>query len=477
VAHTGGRKARRSLFAGAAGLVLGLAPLLEPAASSASAGPITVTVSATTILRAVPDRYLGFSIEAASLCDMMRLAHTNRGFVQLFRDLGPGLFRVGAITGDVSASWSTSSAPMCSWKRTVLTPGLVTDFFRFARSVGYQVMWQVPLGNGKLSEDAAEAAYAASLPGIYSIEIGNEPNFYPNVVTQYQLYINEWQQVYTRYMSLGGRVGVSGPSTTLRLHVQYFDHFVQEKAGKLLALTQHYYQADTSLDPHLTCLTLLQLQGTPANLAKMASLATSYNLPLILNETNNYLHYGTPNVSNAYCSALWAAYYLLTGLHDGILGIDLHGVPNFPPGNTSGKLEYFAPIDQSGRPAPEYYGLLFYHAVTHAGGSEVAVSTTRATSLDAFAVAGSDGKLRVALLNRAAAPVPVTLQTDSAYARAGEISLTAPSLSSLSGVTLGGASVAPDGTWAPRPRPVALHGHRATVLVPPYEAIVVTLSH
>ncbi len=133
----------------------------------------TVTVSETKLLREVPRRYIGFSIEPANLCYVVQLAQTTPAFVQLFKNLGPGTFRVGGNTGDTDASWSsTAGSPTCEWNRLVITPGLVHAFFDFAQRVGYRVIWQVPLNNGNPTQDAAEAAYVSTMPGLYSIEIG-----------------------------------------------------------------------------------------------------------------------------------------------------------------------------------------------------------------------------------------------------------------------------------------------------------------
>ena len=166
----------------------------ERANAASSAG--TVTVSETTPLRAVPPRYVGLSIDPANLCYVVRLARTTSAFVQLFKNLGPGTFRIGGNTGDKDASWSTTvTSPTCKWDGLVMTPGLVRSFFAFAQQVGYRVMWQVPLHNDKPIADAAEAAYVSAMPDLYSIEIGNEPNYYSDASTDYQTYITDWSTI------------------------------------------------------------------------------------------------------------------------------------------------------------------------------------------------------------------------------------------------------------------------------------------
>jgi hypothetical protein len=153
-----------------------------------------------------------------------------------------------------------------------------------------------------------------------------------------------------------------------------------------------------------------------------------------------------------------------------------HGTADYPPGNSQGENQYYTPINEDGTPAPEFYGLLFWHEMAQAGGSQVKVRTRNGTALDAFAVAGDDGGLRVALINNGCTPLTVTVGTQRDYTSASGITLTAPGLGALSGVTLGGASVAADGTWAPAPQPVTVNGTSATIDVPAYTGAIVSYA-
>jgi hypothetical protein len=433
----------------------------------------TVTVSELTPLRAVPGRYIGFSIDPANLCYVVQLADTTPAFVQLFRNLGPGTFRIGGNTGDEHASWSsTATSPACKWNALVMTPGLVRSFFAFAQHVGYRVMWQVPLKNGDPVEDADEAAYVSTMPDLYSIEIGNEPNYYSDASTDYQAYMNDWATIYHDYIADGGQAPVTGPAATISAAF-YIKPFLDQYGHDAIADTGHWYVG--SAINHPTCGTLLR-SGASASIAAGVSIASNHDLPFIMNETNTFTDFGMPGVSNAYCSALWAVDYMLKGLTGGARGMYFHGTAGYPPGNSRGQPQYYTPITEDGAPAPEYYGMLCYYEMVHAGGSQVAASIANATNVDAYAVAGSDGKLRVALVNRSSTKSRLTITTARMYSHASEISLTAPALDSLSRVTLGGASVASDGTWTPAPQALAVAGRRATVTVPAYATMVVKYS-
>ena len=442
------------------------------AGTSASAGGPAVLISEAIKLQSVPHAYLGFSIEPANLCYVVHLAQTDPAFVQLFRDVGPGTFRVGGNTGDVLASWSaTAPSPTCAWKGLVVTPSLVTQFFAFARSVGYRVQWQAPLGNGRYAMDAAEAAYVSTMRGVESVDFGNEPNKYPNARTAYRTYIADWNTVYQDYRADGGTAPATGPSTAAR-YTWYITPFLSKDASSLAALAVHWYNGSADTSP--TCQDLLADPGS--TVASVVSQASAFGLPGIINETNTYYGQGMPGVSDAYCSALWAADQTMNGLAAGLQGMYFHGTADYPPGNSLGKYQYYTPINQNGTPAPEYYGLLFWHEMARAGGSLVKTQAKDMTGLDAYAATGSDGRLRLALINRTSTSVTVTSNTQHAYSNASQISLTASALNSLSGTTLGGVAIAADGTWTPHPRPVTVNGNSSTIKVPAYTGVIVTYT-
>ena len=448
----------------------------HPSAARAVTTP-GFTVTENSPLRPVPAAYDGFAIDPANLCSVVMLAQTDPAFVQLFKNLGPGTFRVGGNTGDKNASWSVTANASCAWKALIVTPGLVDSFFSFAESVGYRVMWQVPLLNNQPISDAQEAAYVATMPDLYSIEIGNEPNYYAASTTNYQTYINDWDSVYQDYVTDGGLAPITGPATTTTASF-YTTPFLSQNSADLAAVTGHFY-VGSSAKPH-TCTDLLSVGSIEKQTAAGVASAAPLYLPFIMNETNSYSGGGTRGVSNAFCSGLWAADYTLIGLSAGVQGMYLQGVDNFQKGNSGGAIQYYTPINLDGTPAPEYYGLLFYNQMTAAGGNTVAVNPTGTTTgVDAYAVASGSG-LKLALLNRNAGAETLALNTADGYTAATYITLSAPALNALSGVTLGGRSVATDGTWGADPlaeTPLSLNGVSTTISVPADSAVIVSYTN
>ena len=208
--------------------------------------------------------------------------------------------------------------------------------------------------------------------------------------------------------------------------------------------------------------------------------AAAYNLPFIMNETNSISSGGVSGVSNVFCAALWAADYDMVALNAGVQGLYFHGVANFANGNSHGEVQYYTPINSDGSPAPEYYGMLFFDQMTKDSGATVKVGrSSTATYVDAYAVISSTG-LRVALFNRNATAQTINLNTTNQYGQASYIALTAPSITSATGITLGGSATAADGSWTPSSAattPVALTGGRSTTLtIPAYTGLIVSYS-
>ena len=73
-------------------------------------------------------------------------------------------------------------------------------------------------------------------------------------------------------------------------------------------------------------------------------------------------------------------------------------------------------------------------------------------NLTSHATLGDDGTLRVALINKdQGKSAKVGIDTGKPSGQASVMRLTAPSVDAKTGVTLGGAGVASDGTWNPKP--------------------------
>jgi hypothetical protein len=196
-----------------------------------------------------------------------------------------------------------------------------------------------------------------------------------------------------------------------------------------------------------------------------------------MGEMNSVSCGGAAGVSDVYASALWIADVSMQLASAGVDGVNFHG--GAPPGGVS----YYAPfvLDAAGAPIvrPVYYGMRLVSLVTAAHGRllPATVGTTAAT-VEAFATVGDDGAVRVLVLRLGeGGPDTVHLAVGAgAPSHATLVRLRAPSLTSSTGLSLGGQTWdgSTDGTPAGTLEEETLSGTSFTLA--PFEAAVVTLA-
>ena len=402
--------------------------------------------------------------------------------MQLFKNLGSATLRIGGGTVDGSL-WSPSSSSInqCATAQTVIDPTLLNDIFGFAGTIGWKITWQVPLKHSNASLYSAEAAAAINTGlmdnSLLSIEFGNEPEYYGISMSQYR---TNWMTYYSALKSMEPSISLpqylSGPATE---HLPWLQDFASHENSNVSFDSVHYFnQKCGDVPPYPTITNLL----SPTTLSKTVSflstaLADAQGIPLSINATNSYCHGGRQGVSDVFASALWATDYAFTAAQQRVRRLNFLGVPNNPSGNSSGEQYYYAPINMDGTPAPIYYGLLLYHYATQAGGSMVSTTPpSPSANVTAYSVLGADGHLRLTIINKdQALSATVNINTTRSYSSATALSLLAPSINATSGITLGGAAIASDGTWTPTtPTSVPVSGANSSITVPAGSAVVIT---
>jgi hypothetical protein len=200
--------------------------------------------------------------------------------------------------------------------------------------------------------------------------------------------------------------------------------------------------------------------------------AKAVGVPYRIGECNTASSGGRRGVSDSFASALWSIDFMFDVARHGGMGVNLHG--SFTPNNYSSIV--YDKQTETYVPAPLYYGLLFFSRA--ATGTMVASECKSPANLVAHAVAGCDGKLRVALVNKDLAQgVDVRMEGLGKMSRGEVLRLSAPSAVATGGVTFAGASVAADGTWGPsQTEATAVTNGAASVSVPAASAVLVILE-
>ena len=438
--------------------------------------PAAATLRVTTnVLGTIPARFVGLSYEKAAMTYSYFRA-SNRHLIALFRLLGTGVLRIGGGSVD-----EVVYLPDGAGSHLQITPAEISDLAEFLNQTGWQCIYGVGFAASTPELAAQEAAYAMSALGsnLLGIEIGNEPDEYSIAglffVGDWTLadFVTRWELFRAAILQSAPNAPLTGPAAGGGNHITSWTlPFGQATGpGQITLLTQHYYRLSGD-SPLATAAFLIspdsQLAG---DLALLKAGALALGLPYRLDECNSFYSGGSPGVSNSYASSLWVLDFLFTVAANNGAGVNMHGGGNQPG---------YTPIaDDSGgviETRPEYYGLLFF---TLAGSGTLLESTLETDGVDAtaYAVKTASGGLNLVIVNKDLANgFPLTIMSNQSIQQATLQVMTGPTLSATSGVTIQGATVAPDGTFAPSP-PIALSftGKQATCYVPPLSAALINI--
>jgi len=235
-----------------------------------------------------------------------------------------------------------------------------------------------------------------------------------------------------------------------------------------VACTGHYYVMGPPDNPRVTAERLLAPDPrVDQEVPRIISAAKETHLVYRMTEGNSCYRGGKPGVSNAFCSALWAADYLLKLASFGCAGVNLHGGgASVIRGALGGHLpgaqlspdaaaiaaqgSFYTPIAGSREMGfsarPVFYGMKLA-GVLAGGRTRPAQFDEPPANADAWAAEMPDGRTRLVLLNKDARQ-KLQLSIDSPHdARLWR--LQASGLTATSGVTLAGTEIKPGKAWKP----------------------------
>lgn len=441
----------------------------------------------------VPPDYLGFSCETAQLADPTFFAADNRELVSLFGALTPqGILRVGGNSSEF-CWWKTADADRPpelpasahgadNWMPhafTAIGPEGVDRLAEFLQATGWQAIYGLNLGTGTPARAAEEAAYAAKKlgPRLLFFQIGNEPEFYRNANNRLRPTDWNFDQYLAQWLAFAEAVSARVPDARfggpdVGSNAEWVVRFAQEAPrrlpGRIVAATSHHYVMGPPDSPKATVARLLAADPKMEKDVQRAIRATQEaHLDYRMTEGNSCYRGGKPGVSNAFCSALWAADYLLQLAQLGCAGVNLHGggakvirtaLGDHLPGEQlspeaaaiAAEGSFYTPIagsrSQGFHARPVFYGMKL--AGTLAGGRMRPVAFDSApANAGAWAADMPDGGTRLVLVNKDANR-PLKFAIASAHG-ANVWRLEAPGLTATKGITLAGAEIRPGKAWQP----------------------------
>ncbi len=428
--------------------------------------------------------FAGLSYEKSSLCEPL-FSEANADLIGLFKLLGPGVLRIGGGSVD-HCVWVADGAGRTAGQ---IAPSDVAALAAFIKAAGWQCIYAVNLGGAATGATtpelaAAEVAYAAQQFGssLIGIEIGNECDGYGATGSYFAgdwslaQFKSLWERFRAAIVAETPDVTLTGPASGSNPSNWTVPFGQGVGAGNLSLLTQHYYRGDGQSST-ATAANLLSPDTKLTNcLSTLNTGVRSIGIPFRMGECNSYSDGGATGVSNSYASALWALDFLFNCAQGGAAGVNFHG---------GGDSACYAPIaDDNGTvigASPIFYGITLF---TMASEGALLPASVSAGSLNvtAYAVKTSSGGLNVVVVNKDATQ---NLQiTANLPQQAGTASLTtmsqlsdgasAPSLAATDGVTIQGATIKPDGSFAPSAAyNLSADGSTVSFYVPALSAVLV----
>jgi hypothetical protein len=411
----------------------------------------------------IPENFLGLSFDTVELLLDGILLPENRSFVSLVRRLGTkGVIRIGGISSD----------------RPSLCRGLtihrthIEHLAGFLSATDWQLIYGLDLGSGTAEQAAEEAEMVAQIigPKLLAFQFGNEPDGFHAEIRKSNYnsadYIAEWREFLKALRTRVPDAPLAGPD--IAFDTSWLAPFIHAFGSDVVFLTSHYYSEGPASSPSVTMERMLGSGEVLTNIIdSVARYTAGSGLKVRMAESNSVYGGGKPGISDTLGAALWGLDVMFTLAEARWLGINFHGGDN-----------YYTPIAQTSsgafEPKPLYYAMLLF---AYAGRGSLVPIHARGIRpwLRAFAVRGTGGEYRVILVNKdLARNEHVRIATTGQ--RATVLRLTAHSAESKSGLAFGGASVGPNGDWAPRAEEsVTLKSDRFVVDVPAASAAVVQI--
>jgi len=442
------------------------------------------------ILATMPKDFTGLSYESAQLGHPNFFAPENTSLISLFQTLArEGVLRIGGNTAEYTR-WSSDDADAqknltphamgpdagtAAKTASILTPLAIRNLNGFITKVGgWRVIYGLNLWHGTPKNAAAEAAYVAKTlgPRLICFQIGNEPDMDHDQGSKdrwtFDHYWDRWQTFQAAVKQAVPEARFAGPDIAKELD---WITKMAEKQPDIDFLTGHYYAEGPPANPKMTLEYLLKRGKDPASgeIAIVQAATKALSKPYRMSEGNSCFHGGKPLVSDTLASALWGSDYMLQVAQAGYIGVNLHGGGN----------GLYTPIagdtPQGFKARPVYFGMLLAERFAGSTFIEASLSAQSADqNVTAFAAvddASSTKSCKLAIFNKAAAPVTVNLNGVPASTQAAVQWLKAPAIDSHDNVTFGGSQVGPAGEFSPKTEASMKIRHGSGILhIPAYTA-------
>jgi hypothetical protein len=436
--------------------------------------PVTVTVNQDRPGYIIPKTFEGLSFETQILTTNPEFLNVNNEvLIQLIKNLGPGILRIGGGTGD-EVFWSENRRT-ANTTADSLAKDDIDRLSDFSKAIGWPVLFSLNLDDNDVVATTNEASYVQqSLAGnLYAFQSGNEPDVFhygmrsPNY--KYADYQGEWETYLSSIRNEIQQAQFAGPDVAY--NTDWIKLFGENENSRIKLLDGHYYTTGPATLPSITYHTILAYSDKLSNfLLVIRNESAKYNLPYRITESNNVYGGGKTGVSDVFASSLWALDMMWSVAENNGDGINFHG----------GYGLFYSPVlIQNGvlMASPEYYAMLaFKYAST--GGTIIPASVENPEFCSVYACAKAGNIYSFTLINKDEIhDYSFGLNLNKTALSIQIARLTAPSITAATGTVFAGGLVNADGTFETKNiEQYAVNGKTFVINVPADSAAVVTVQ-
>jgi hypothetical protein len=436
--------------------------------------PITVSFDENETGIVIPERFQGLSYETGILAESPEILNAdNKVLVQLIKNLGPGILRIGGDSSD-ETFWTGHARKANTGKDSITT----TDIDRlagFSKAIGWPVMFGLNMGKNDAAVAANEVQYVDSKLGnsLYALQAGNEPDVYhlfglrsPSYGPEdYKL---EFESYLTAIRAVVPQVAFAGPGPAY--NTDWIESLADSHHHKLKLLDAHYYVTGPASNPAITYQSILTPGfKLPNILSHIKNKALQHNLPYRITECNSIYGGGKAGVSDIFASSLWALDLMWSIAAENGEGINFHG----------GNHLIYSPVTiENGviTARPVYYAMLAFKNAARAG-KMLTPTVSSVSNCSVYICAHSDNSRTVTLINKDETNgYYVTVRAGKSISSIQVARLTGPSITSTTGTTFSKSIVNADGTFVPgSPERYSVNNKSFSINIPAGSAAVITL--
>jgi len=442
-----------------------------------AAKPVTVIIDPHLTGYTIPHIFQGLSYETGLLSDDPNyLNEHNTVLIQLLKNLGRGVLRIGGNSSD-EIDWGGDDAGTDTLHKK-LTKADIDRLAGFAKAINWPVLFGLNLANNNPAAAADEAAYVHNrLQGnFYAFQTGNEPDFFfanthrPQNY-KYRNYQKEWDNYYETVKGKIPGALFAGPDI-MPFNLRWLGEFTKNEHQRVNLIDGHYYNNGPASNPQIGLQDVLRPhKDMAAYLQGMSVIAANHSLPYRISESNSIWGQGKPGVSNVFASALWALDFMWSIAENKGQGVNFHG---------GGIRFVYTPINAANgitTARPVYYAMLAFKDGA-IGNKIVAPQVIDRDEQDNYSVHSSinrDKSTSITFINKELEKdFSFTVQLTQAAASMSISRLSAPSVTSDTGITFAGSTVNQDGTFAPATNEeYPIHQRTFTITIPAGSAAVV----